>query len=129
MKIKLHYARLGIDKISEVNFESFKDIQIFFERKAKAVMLEKNIKGNYKESDRVYLFTYNDLLKDSDGDPEIIITEKIYFIADLFAKGEYFSFDLLNVFYLQEYESYEDAYKVALDMKEPNKLCYNVQDN
>jgi len=26
--------------------------------------------------------------------------------------------------YLQEYTSYEEAYKVALDMKETNKMCY-----
>lgn len=27
-------------------------------------------------------------------------------------------------FYVQFYKSYEEAYKVALDMKEPNPLCY-----
>jgi len=28
-------------------------------------------------------------------------------------------------FYLFEYESYEDAYRNALDMKEKSELCYN----
>lgn len=28
-------------------------------------------------------------------------------------------------FFLQEYTSYEDAYKVALDMRENNRLCYS----
>jgi len=27
--------------------------------------------------------------------------------------------------FLQEYESFEDAYKVALDLKEVNPICYN----
>lgn len=30
----------------------------------------------------------------------------------------------VNIF-LQEYSSYEEAYKVALDMKEESKLCYS----
>ncbi len=30
-----------------------------------------------------------------------------------------------SIMYLQEYESYEDAYGVALEMREENKLCYN----
>ena len=30
--------------------------------------------------------------------------------------------------FLQEYESYEEAYDVALDMKETNKLCYSKSD-
>lgn len=29
------------------------------------------------------------------------------------------------MFFLQEYPSFEDAYKVALDMQETSKLCYN----
>ena len=30
------------------------------------------------------------------------------------------------VMHLQEYGSFEDAYKVALDMRESNQLCYNI---
>ena len=31
-------------------------------------------------------------------------------------------------FHLQEYDSYEEAYKVALDMKEENELCYSKDE-
>jgi len=33
--------------------------------------------------------------------------------------------DTETTFYLQEYKSFEDAYAVALGMREPNPLCYN----
>jgi hypothetical protein len=31
-------------------------------------------------------------------------------------------------FHLQEYNSYEEAYKVAFDMQEPNPLCYEPKE-
>jgi hypothetical protein len=38
--------------------------------------------------------------------------------------------DLPNLdIHVQEYESYEDAYEVALDMREENKLCYRRGKN
>jgi hypothetical protein len=57
---------------------------------------------------------------------EILVTESLPMMRD-FVESWDNNYDEggTNSFYLQEYDSYEDAYKVALDMREPNRLCYN----
>lgn len=50
------------------------------------------------------------------------------FIFDLIIDFKIFNNILnskINKMFLFEFESYEDAYAFSLDMKEPNKLCYN----
>lgn len=63
---------------------------------------------------------------------EIFITENIdtiiYNISeypDILDNEEHCGMDNILNIYLQEYESYEDAYKIALSMKEDSPLCYN----
>ena len=66
-------------------------------------------------------------LATNDGEyGEIFVTENIdvlinIFKANLFKirEGKY------NKIFLQEYQTYEDAYNVALDMREGNERCYN----
>ena len=57
---------------------------------------------------------------------EILITENLQTLINAVKNSH---FDLLwnspQNFYLQEYQTYEDAYKVALDMREANPKCYN----
>jgi len=57
---------------------------------------------------------------------EILITENL---QTLISSVENLHFDLLcdtpKDFFVQEYQTYEDAYKVALDMREGNPKCYN----
>jgi len=60
------------------------------------------------------------LFATKDGDAEIIITESIDFLISIIKIIQLGK----NVF-LQEYQSYEDAYSVALDMKLVNPKCYN----
>jgi hypothetical protein len=57
---------------------------------------------------------------------EILITENIekIIIAILFDYWD-LALDKDSIFYLQEYQSYEDAFAVALSMKENNPKCYN----
>lgn len=57
---------------------------------------------------------------------EILITENIEQIIKciLFDFWD-LSFDKDSDFYIQEYQSYEDAYEVALYMKEENPKCYS----
>ena len=58
---------------------------------------------------------------------EIIVTENGLFIDDLFNK-QFFSvypFYECDEIHIQEYLSYEEAYKIALEMREPNRLCYD----
>ena len=58
---------------------------------------------------------------------DILVTESIEQIikAILFDFWD-LSFDKNSTFYLQEYQSYEDAYAVSLSMKETNPKCFNV---
>tara|TARA_R110000823_G_scaffold223577_1_gene351689 strand:+ start:66 stop:389 length:324 start_codon:yes stop_codon:yes gene_type:complete len=52
---------------------------------------------------------------------EIIVTENSGLIFMLVCEGIAFS----DTIHIHEYPSYEDAYKVALDMREENPKCYN----
>ena len=52
---------------------------------------------------------------------EIIVTENSGLIFMLVCEGIAFS----DAIHIHEYPTYEDAYKVALDMREENPKCYN----
>lgn len=51
---------------------------------------------------------------------EIVITENIFEIINFIQRIE------SEVLFIQEYQSYEDAYAVALDMRETNPKCYSL---
>ena len=108
--IKLHYAELTND--SEIQIFEFPSID------ALKWYLENDFTGNEKIK-RVFLFTWNGEKDD------IFISE----YSDMpFKAMNYFNIDLGQKddnFFLQEYYSFEDAYAVAMDMKEENKLCYD----
>lgn len=57
---------------------------------------------------------------------EILITENL---QTLISAVENSHFNLLwntpQDFFVQEYQTYEDAYRIALDMRETNPKCYN----
>jgi hypothetical protein len=57
---------------------------------------------------------------------EILITENVQILIKA-VENSYFNllWNSLQNFFVQEYETYEDAYKVALDMREGNPKCYN----
>ena len=114
---KLHYADKDLTTdIPCFEFTTFDDLMDF--------MLE----IFQRAENCVFLFTYNLKEKPNEENNEIIITENSKFIYNFFKFGMISDVDLVldvNVFHLQEYESYEDAYAVALDMKESSPLCYN----
>ena len=75
--------------------------------------------NSYGLADKVFL-----LALDDGYELELIVTEN-YGTMCCFIEGyiqEMMSNDL--VISLHEYDSYQDAYKVALDMKEESPLCY-----
>lgn len=57
---------------------------------------------------------------------EILITENVQTLINA-VKNSHFNllWNSPQNFFVQEYQSYEDAYKVALDMRETNPRCYN----
>lgn len=118
MIIRLHYAPL----IESVNikyyeFKTFYDLLKF---------VKKNVLSNEIIVDKVVLINI---------DNEILVTDN--FNCDCNIEGFIFSMSyddeidedvvpFINV-YLQEYYSYEEAYKVALLMKEDNPMCYKKE--
>jgi hypothetical protein len=57
---------------------------------------------------------------------EQLITEDLTLLINS-VTGDFFK-ELYNnnaLFFVQEYQTYEDAYKVALNMREGNPKCYN----
>ena len=117
-KYKLHYASLSDDYTKE-------DIPTY---KFASVMDMCNwlmdLAVTNESAPRVYLMSFYDIVNKKDL---IFVTEYYDTIIDII-KNTHFSFDVAfsDEIYIQEYESYETAYEVALSMKESvTDLCYN----
>lgn len=59
---------------------------------------------------------------------EILITETFRKMIQLISI-DYFNTIHEKLIFIQEYPTYEDAYAVALDMREPNPMCYNKNND
>ena len=89
--------------------------------------VQQKIRSYGLREDRVYLLCMTPLEDDEPTFVEIIVTENLAIIKDFIESYE-IEYDLLApkiAIHLQMYESYEDAYAVALDMREGNTLCYS----
>lgn len=74
------------------------------------------------KTDRVYLITHNSLNDKEDFSKNC----EIFIHHNPIKALKYFSYcDFSIQYHLHEYQSYEDAYAVAKDMKEVHPLCYN----
>ena len=106
-KIELHYAKkdLGNDDISKISLKSLNELQD---------MVDHLCCG--KSNGIVYLFATED------ESNFVFVTESHLEIQDLILSHKRFSH--VKVFFLQEYDSYESAYEVALMIKEVSPLCY-----
>ena len=105
----LHYFPLGgsIEVIAE-NFASFYELLEY---------IEINITSKRSTDEVVYIFS---------DDEEVFITSDPSMVFNtLNALKTYFDLEDESIIFLQEYSSYEEAYEVALEWKEQNKLCYN----
>lgn len=109
MKYELHFAELPLGRdIPCLQFDSWNEL-------AEAAVS----KLSKKRDDRVYLYQFGGL------ENPIIISCNAYHLI------KYFETDDLRLstccffkHFIQEYESYEDAYSVAKDMMEEHPLCY-----
>jgi hypothetical protein len=116
--IILHYGR-GKDlsqDILKIEFKNTKHLKMFLQ----GVMQESESK------ETVYLLTSNHSVDLEDKCNEFskeIIIESDFTLIYLFVDRCLDYCD--TTIYLQEYGSFEDAYKVALDMRESNELCYS----
>jgi hypothetical protein len=108
--ITLHYAALGTSIILEKEFEAIIPLA--------QDVLKKVSQGKPK----VFLLSFYDEFNKKDL---TFISEHGDFIVDILS-NTHSSFDssFATDIYVQEYESYEEAYLVALNMAEASPLCY-----
>ena len=112
MIYKLHYAEKAL--LCDIKTIKFKTLMSLYNHVIEEIG---------KDFKTVYLLSVDD---------EVVITESLAVILEVLS-GNVSSIAFLedekgicNVF-LQEYESYQDAYEVALYMKETNPLCYDKE--
>ena len=104
MNYTLYYAPLDlIDDIPATKLKSFNSMHQLL---ADIIIGKKGI---------VFLLAF----EDNDGHSEIFVFNKYSKII------ESKCLEIYSKVFLQEYSSYEEAYKSALEMKEPNPLCYS----
>jgi len=107
-KIKLHYAKLNLQ--GDIPCYEFNDFTSFIQ------FLNKETFD--KPGNNVQLMAVEDEIFVADKDSQIISETLLH----IYGEG-YFTISDTNVF-LQEYDSFEEAYSVALDMRETHPLCY-----
>ena len=109
--ITLHYAMLGTSIILETKYEAI--IPLAYG------VLEKISTSNRA---KVFLLSFYDEFNKKDL---TFVSEHSDFIVDIL-RNTHLSFDasFATDIFVQEYESYEEAYTVALSMKESSPLCY-----
>jgi hypothetical protein len=106
MKILLNYAVLQTLEVKQYEFDQSEVLK--FVQNATSI--------NYTEC--VYLVCIED---------EIIITENRNFVVELFENhfNSVYPYYGKKTIHIHEYYSFEDAYSVALDMREINPKCYS----
>ena len=65
------------------------------------------------------------LATDNGEKGEILITESLKTLIISFDSNLFNTLGNDGYLFIQEYQTYEDAYAVALSMREPNPRCYN----
>lgn len=77
-------------------------------------------------STTIYLLTHEGILEEEDR--EIFVTHDLAITLDIL-KSEDVAFEVCTKWHLHEYESFKDAYDVALLIREDHPLCYNKNTN
>lgn len=109
--ITLYYAK-GTDLEQDVQTLKFKKVKDLLDFVKEVFTLNTG-------KDIVYLSGDGE---DNDMYGEIFTSQNLF---TFYNHIESFNLEADYVFFLHEYESYESAYKVALDMREINELCYD----
>jgi len=112
---KLHYAKLNLQ--GDIPFMVFKTW-----RARLSFIMDKII----IPQKRVYLLSISRIENDLTVFDNVYVFDSYHCVRFLNDKKYNSPYD---VFSLHEYSSYEEAYKVALDMKEISPLCYFSNDN
>ena len=108
-RFKLDYFKCNASNLVSIEFESYQSFYDYF-----ITLLRDDI---------VYLLSINET---------IFVTHDIgivHYIPDWYAADWCYKRHGTQDVYLQEYSSYEEAYRVALSMQETNALCYDDGKN
>jgi hypothetical protein len=112
MNHDLHYFPLGGDyDLFPQNFASFYELLEF---------IEVTITSKRSVDEVVFIF--------SDDEEVFVTSDPSMVFHTLNSLKTYFDLESESTIFLQEYSSYEEAYEVALEWKENNKLCFNKSD-
>ena len=122
-KVKLHYAKIDLEGDIPV-FEFEEDESGFFDIDLVCKFIDDLYPGDFYPENIVFLIAHKDDIFISNSLENIVICAKAFF-NDFGTSAVIYSDD--SSIYLQEYPSYEEAYEVALSMKEENKLCYSSE--
>jgi hypothetical protein len=105
MNYKLHYAPIKLDgDIPCYEFKNYRSMIDFIDKKTYG-----------RNRSVVWILAKNDF-------EDVIVTQNAYFLQEVI--GTLPLWQTIGDYFLQEYDSFESAYKVALDMMEPYELCY-----
>lgn len=119
---RLHYAKIDLE--DDVPFFEFKENETgFIETDDIVKFINKIYPGEYLPNDIVFLIAFGDNIFISDDFINIVACAKSFFKDFRTTSDEC---DIDNM-YIHEYPSYEEAYDVALMMKEINQLCYSSE--
>lgn len=102
----LHYSKLNSDTIEDLKFKNHAQMVDFID------------KTGFRRPEKVVYLIANDSLIEN------FISEKYTTIQFFLNKMPLWN--TVGTYYLFEFESYEEAYKVGLSMLEPNPLCYEI---
>jgi len=106
---RLHYAELeNTDDIRGIEFDELKELTNYVYERGQQV-------------NKVFLVTFN--IGDDCLYSPIFVGENTETFIALIASCPDFYEEMVDDYFLHEYESYEDAYNGALFMKEGNVLC------
>lgn len=110
MGYKLFYASLPLgNDVKENRFNTWSELVTYLKNEM-----------DKKKDDRVYLYSYGGL-----ENPIIVSCNPFHILRHFMTIDTPFSAIGFNEHHIHEYQSYEDAYKVAKDMMEAHPLCYN----
>jgi hypothetical protein len=111
---KLYLALSDLSEQKEIEQFEFNDIDELTHK----ILNHKGLAEN-----RVYLCAVHDI--DEDESLEILVTENYPLMREFIETIDDLPLTICPLtVHIQMYESYEDAYAVALDMREGNPLCY-----
>ena len=133
--ITLHYDGLNgrNEDLNEVVFSSYESFMFWLYKldkrddKKTVYLFASEYDDRKDEHDESIKHNLNLHLKDCENnyEKEIIIENNFTIFYNIIHNLNLAGQDDLNYnFFLQEYDSFEEAYRVALNMREPNPLCY-----